>query len=324
MQPKKRFYMPAFRSRTTYVPSWFLSTSSHTYSRTTPRGGWVDIIHFPPDALSQEGQLLWTATTIPLKTSGRKTKVITPKNRGINTNIILEAGKFHTIIHPEWSHLCATIHSTSAGWTLTYKPTIASLSHPTPLPSNHEIAYGQYWGSTGCASPTTSDITHVSYPDDNPYVGLFDVPSDCSYDPGCFRAASNPVVHQTWRVDTGEEEATQRYFHRVTDMEKRRMQLPLAQRPMFVCKIPNCFAWLFNRAQVKQHLQDHNIVFDKPFKCTWSSLSSGYLSTAQSLDAVSKRIVMSRTRDLAIYAIVQVFHREKPAGSLPVDACALD
>ncbi|KAF8500559.1 hypothetical protein BU17DRAFT_102476 [Hysterangium stoloniferum] len=146
-------------------------------------------------------------------------------------------------------------------------------SHPLtsyPLPASPEIAYGQYW-SAGCASPTASEITHVSYPDDNPYVGLFDVPSDCSYDPGCFRAASNPVVHQTWRVDTGEEEATRRYFHRVTDTEKRRMQLPLARRPMFVCRIPNCSAWLFNRGQVKQHLQDHNIMFRKPFKCTCGS-----------------------------------------------------
>ncbi|KAF8529527.1 hypothetical protein BU17DRAFT_60325 [Hysterangium stoloniferum] len=146
-------------------------------------------------------------------------------------------------------------------------------SHPLtspPLPTNFEIAYGQYWGSAGCASPTTSEITHVSYPDDNPYVSLFDVSSDYrSYDPGCFRAKSNPVVHQTWQVDTGEEEATRRYIHRVTDMEKRRMQLPLAQRPMFICKIPNCPTWLFNRAQVKQHLQDHNIIFRKPFKCTW-------------------------------------------------------
>ncbi|KAF8529528.1 hypothetical protein BU17DRAFT_60326 [Hysterangium stoloniferum] len=148
-------------------------------------------------------------------------------------------------------------------------------SHPLisySLPSNYEIAHGQHWGSAGYPFPTTSEITHVSYPDDNLYVDLFDVSSDYrSYDPECFRARSNPVVHQTWRVDTGEEEATRRYFYRVTDMEKRQMQLPLAQRPMFMCKIPNCSAWLFNRAQVKQHLQDHNIVFDKPFKCTCGS-----------------------------------------------------
>jgi len=140
------------------------------------------------------------------------------------------------------------------------------------LSANAEFTYDECWGSAGSTSPTGSEMADVSYPDDNPYVGLFDISLDyLGYGPGCFPAGSNPAVHQTRQVDTGEEEALQRYIHRFTDHEKRQMQHPLAQRPVFMCMIPNCAIWLFNKGQVKQHLREHNIVFQKPFKCTCGS-----------------------------------------------------
>ncbi|KAF8500547.1 hypothetical protein BU17DRAFT_102520 [Hysterangium stoloniferum] len=89
------------------------------------------------------------------------------------------------------------------------------------------------WEPAGSASLTGSAMTNVSYPNNNLFIPPFDVPSDYSgFAPRYPRAGSDTVVHRTWQVDTGEEEAMRRYIHRYTDEEKRRMQVPLANRPI--------------------------------------------------------------------------------------------
>jgi len=139
-------------------------------------------------------------------------------------------------------------------------------------PANPEVAYGQSRGPAGDASPPTSTMTNVSYQNDHPYVGSLNVPLEYwGHDPGVSRTGSNYVVHQTWQVDTGAEVVMQRYIHRLTDEEKRQMHILPAHRPIFMCKVPGCPKWLYSKNQIKRHLQEHNIIFRKPFRCMCGS-----------------------------------------------------
>ncbi|KAF8529526.1 hypothetical protein BU17DRAFT_79514 [Hysterangium stoloniferum] len=139
------------------------------------------------------------------------------------------------------------------------QPLTSYIHRPTP-----EITHGRCQEPGGGASPTGSVVTNVSYPDDDPHVGLFNRPSERrGYGPFS-RTGSNSVVHQTWEIDTNAEEVIRRFIHRFTDEEKRRIYVPQAPRPI-----------------------NHSDAL-----------------VAQSLDAVSKRIATSRIRDLAMYVIV--------------------
>ena len=79
-----------------------------------------------------------------------------------------------------------------------------------------------------------------------------------------------PMVHETFEIETGEEEVVKAVIHRLTDDEKRNLNFTsTTPRPAFCCKVQGCGRWLLHRAQVKGHLSEHGYKFGKPFKCTW-------------------------------------------------------
>jgi hypothetical protein len=78
-----------------------------------------------------------------------------------------------------------------------------------------------------------------------------------------------PIRHETYEVETGEDEVFKAVIHRLSDEEKRGLNCPPSSRPTFFCRFNGCNRFLLHRAQVKPHLADHGYRFQKPYRCSW-------------------------------------------------------
>ncbi|KAF8529544.1 hypothetical protein BU17DRAFT_60341 [Hysterangium stoloniferum] len=88
--------------------------------------------------------------------------------------------------------------------------------HTQPLTSyihraNPEIVHGRYQGPGTGASPTGPVVTNVSYPDDNPHVGLFNRPSESQGAWPCVMVLHSLALDRTqWYTKHGKSILTQK------------------------------------------------------------------------------------------------------------------
>ncbi|KAF8579065.1 hypothetical protein K439DRAFT_1638287 [Ramaria rubella] len=146
------------------------------------------------------------------------------------------------------------------------------------------------WPTSPFYSPIGSDYSTESAPDESMYYstvpyemqsGFQSLPSPDDRSSRAYSSSpvltysrtgrsytSEQAIHETYEVETGEEEAVKRIIHRLTDEEKRGLNLSSINRPNFLCRVDGCGQWLLHRAQVKPHLSAHGITFPKPYGCT--------------------------------------------------------